>query len=302
MKGPALAVLLLAGVPAAAAAQNALDDARAKYESASYEEALASLATVADPAPANRAEIEQYRALCLLALGNMAGAEKAVTALVEADPNYHVPASVASPKVLSTIAEMRGKQLPAVARRLLDEGRTAYENKDFARARQQFDMLAAVVADPAMEGNPERDNLQTLARAFATLVAAAVTDKATAKPAAAANVAANAPSNAAPADAAPASPPPGTEGYTAPVAIKQQLPPWEPPSMADSRSRYSGTLRLRIGADGTVKEVIIARPSHPAYDARLLTAARTWIFKPATLNGVNIESVKTIAVELQPVK
>ena len=299
MKAFAIAFVIVGASVSAtsAAAQSALDDAKAKYEAADYEEALASLTRVAESSAVKGVELEQYRVLCLLALGNTAQAERAVSALVDADPTYIVPTTVASPKVLSTIAEMRKKQLPAAARRLLNSGREAFETKDFARAREQFDVLLKVIADPTINGMAEIDDLRSLAQGFATLVAAQ--------------------STAGTLPTQPARSEPGTsttqdgstssasgirynDVYEAAVALDQQLPPWEPPSPSVGRIQYTGSLRLRIGADGKVKAASIEKSVHPMYDARLVKAALGWNFKPATRNGVAIESEKTIAVILRP--
>jgi tetratricopeptide (TPR) repeat protein len=298
MKAPIIALIfggvLLSAV--AASAQSAIDDAKAKYEAAEYEEALATLTRAAEDTTAKGAEFEQYRVLCLLALGDTAKAERAVRALVDADPTYVVPTSIASPKVLSTIADMRKKYLPAVARQLLNSGRQAFEAKDFARARSQFDLLLKVLADPAVNQTPELDDLRSLAQGFATLVTA---QAATPPPT--------------PERSEPAATPPEqiamtkpagelryTDVYEAAVAIDQQLPPWEPPSVVAAKMQFSGSLRLRIGVDGKVKDASMEKSVHPAYDPRLMRAALSWNFKPATRNGIAIESEKTIAVVLRP--
>jgi tetratricopeptide (TPR) repeat protein len=298
MKASAFTLLLLTAplLAAGVAAQNALGDAKAQYEAAAYEEALATLTRAAESAPANRVEVEQYRVLCLLALGNVGEAERAVAALVDADPTYVMPATLASPKILSTIADMRGKQLPTVARRLLNEGRAAFENKDFTQARRHFDILLTLTSDPAMNGTPGTDDLRALAQGFATLAAAAVNPPPPAGPSAAPPPPAATDAGARPLSAAAAS-----DLYVAAVPINQRLPNWEPPS-AVAQFHFSGSLRLRIGADGKVKAATIEKTSHPVYDARLLEVAPTWTFDPATRNGVPIESEKTIAIRLQPIR
>jgi TonB family protein len=173
MRTLSLALLLLFGpwfVPAAAG-QTPLDEAKGQYAAAAYEDALTSLAR-ATGAGANRVEVEQYRAFCLIALGRMEEAAKAVAALVQVDPKYAPSPTVASPRVLGLVTEMRKKELPAVARRLLDTGRAAFQEKDFARAQQDLTLLLQILDDPAMRGRPETSDLRVLAEGFATLAAA----------------------------------------------------------------------------------------------------------------------------------
>jgi len=301
-------LLVAPGLSLTAGAQNSLDEARAQYEAAAYEEALATLTRVADAAPANRVEVEQYRALCLIALGNITDAERAVAALVAADPTYVPSSSVASPKVLSMVADIRRKELPSVARRLLDAGRIAFQGKDLVAAEQHFGVLLKLLDDPALAGHPERDGLNTLAQGFVTLIAAAAPPPAPALDAERAAAASTAPP-VAPAAAPPAAattapaglPEPAAAGefYVPATAIEQRLPEWEPPTTTIARFEYSGRLRLRIGTDGRVTAASIEEASHPSYDARLLEVAPGWLYKPATRDGVPIESEKVIAIRLR---
>jgi hypothetical protein len=304
-------LLMVPGVVASAAAQNALDEARAQYEAAAYEDALATLRRIGDATPeTNRIEVEQYRALCLIALGNLVEAERAVATLVHADPMYVPSSNVASPRVLSVVADIRKKQLPAVARKLLDSGRAAFEGKDLVRAAQHFKLLLTLLDDPAMLGRPESLDLRTLAQGFVTLTAAGGSPPASppapspSAPAPSApgpvatGAAASSPTESAPKPAvAPAAG--GTAELIAAVPIEQTLPEWMPPSASVARFEYTGRLRVRIGVDGKVAQAVIERPSHPSYDARLLEVAKNWLYKPATRGGQPIESERIIAIQLR---
>ena len=75
----------------ASAQEGPLAAARDLYASARYDEALAMLNGLRPQEsanPANLRSIEQYRSLCLLALGRGAEAEAAIAAVVAADPMY----------------------------------------------------------------------------------------------------------------------------------------------------------------------------------------------------------------------
>jgi hypothetical protein len=80
---------VLAQVPAA---RDVVGAARDLYASARYDEALAVLndlrPTDTGAAASDRKSIEQYRSLCLLALGRGTEAESAIAAVVTADPSY----------------------------------------------------------------------------------------------------------------------------------------------------------------------------------------------------------------------
>ena len=113
--------LLLAGSIAQAAfgqsraAKDPVGAARELYTSARYDEALAVLddlrpsdaATVSD-----RRSIEQYRSLCLLALGRGTEAEGAIAAVVTADPSYQPSETDASPRVRAAFSEVRRRLQP----------------------------------------------------------------------------------------------------------------------------------------------------------------------------------------------
>jgi len=276
---------------AAAAAQTDLNEARTQYEEAAYEDALTTLTKASPATPADRVQLEQYRALCLIALGRLAEAERAVASLVDADPTYVPPSTVASPRVLAMIADIRRKELPGVSRRMLDSGRAAFEAKNTVQAQRQFDLLLKLLDDPAMEGRPEREDLRALAKGYSTLLVAAPV---AARPAAPA-------SNDKPA----ASPPPpapaaSSAAFIPAVVIQETLPVWTPPNPMIARNEYSGAVKVRIGTDGRVKAVTIDQASHPAYDANLIRVARTWLYKPASQNGTPIESERVIAVRLRP--
>jgi hypothetical protein len=282
-------VLLFVAAPVllpAAAPQDALEEAKTQYSAAEYEAALSTLTRAAEVRPVNRVELEQYRAFWLIALGRPADAERAIAALVSADPMYVPSESVASPKVLTLVSEMRRKELPAVARQLLDDGRVAFKEKDFVEAQQHFDLLREVLEDPAMKGRPESEDLRMLADGFAALTVAVAAPAPAPAPAAAA--------------AAPAPAPVQADTVTEAVALEQEVPVWIPPNPIAGSREYSGAIKVLIGADGRVKSTTIERPTHPSYDARLVHMSRQWLYKPATRNGEAVESERVIAVKLSP--
>jgi hypothetical protein len=271
-----------------AGAQTDLSEAKTKYEEAAYEDALTTLTKASPSTPADRVQLEQYRALCLIALGRLPEAEQAVAALVDADPMYVLPSSVASPRVLAMVAEIRRKELPGVARRVLDSGRAAYEAKDLSLAQRQFDLLLKLLDDPAMDGRPERDDLRAVAKGFNTLLVAAPVSR-------------PAPSAEPERSAMPPPSAPATASTFVPAAVIQEtLPAWTPPNPSIARNEYNGAVKVRIGIDGRVKAATIDRATHPAYDAVLLNTARSWLYKPAMQNGTPIESERVIAVRLRP--
>jgi tetratricopeptide (TPR) repeat protein len=308
MKRLALIMLFViaAAEESAVAGQNVLNEVKAQYEAAAYEDALATLSRAGEVTAGDAVEIEQYRALCLLALGRNAEAARALTALVATDPTYMPSPSVASPKVLSMLTEIRKRELPAAVRRLMDTGRTAYQAKDFGRARENFSAVLKLLDSPAMVDRAEREDLRAVADGFVTLADASLThstargDAAPPAPPSAARSTATAPSTAAAPESGSAPSSAAENVFVPAVAIVEKIPGWEPPSRAFASVEYRGTLKLRIDREGKVAEAIMEENTNAAYDGRLLQAARTWLYKPATRNGVPIESEKRIAIVLRP--
>jgi tetratricopeptide (TPR) repeat protein len=282
-----VALLLAPQLALDSTAQNLLDEAKRYYDAAAYEDALAALSKVERSSGSQIVQVEQYRAFCFIALGRAADAQGAVAALVNADPLY-VPA--ASPRVLSVVSEIRRNLLPSVARRLLDNGRNAFAQKNFDEARESFQLLLRVLDDPAIHGRPEVQDFRVLAEGFAALMNATPVPTPTSAGAAAADT-----TEAKTTGPAPAAVP----VVVPPVAVREVLPPWVPPDQLTAKFEYTGTLRITIGVDGRVKAATIQDRSHASYDLRLLEAARTWIYKPATRDGEPVEFDKLLEIKLR---
>ena len=293
------AAILLVGASALLSARAAgpaadLDLARSRYEEAAYEDALKILDGVTPSTAEERVQVEQYRALCHIALGHADQAERAVIALVDADPTYVPPSSIASPKVLNIIEETRRRQVPLVVKRLLENGRAAFAEKNVAQASEQFSLLLKLLDDPVMADRPERSDYKMLAQGFATLLAA----PASPSPGSGAVPASSASSTK---TSAPAEPRPATPRTFVPaVPISETLPPWLPPNSSIGRNEYVGSLKVLIGIDGRVKSATMVTPSHPVYDAALMNVVKSWRYKPATQDGAATESERVIAVRLRP--
>src|SRR5262249_52689960 len=119
----------------------------------------------------DRKSIEQYRSLCLLALGRGSEAESAIAAVVTADPTYQPKEEEASPRVRSAFSEVRRKLLPEIAASWYAEAKASFDRKMFAVAVQQFRGVIGLVDDPDMGGR--HGDLRTLATGFLDLAVAA---------------------------------------------------------------------------------------------------------------------------------
>ena len=162
--------LMLAGCLAApAVAQDQLAAARELYASARYDEALALLNGLR-PDGSNTTElrsIEQYRSLCLLALGRGTEAEAAIAAVVAADPMYLPSETEASPRVRTAFSEVRQRALPDIVRSRYATAKATFDRKDHVAAEQQFRDLLRLLDDPDMGGR--LGDLRVLVQGFVDL-------------------------------------------------------------------------------------------------------------------------------------
>jgi len=295
----AAAVFTLAAAARSLAADaTALGNAKALYAQASYEEALAQLSGAPEADVAD--EVDQYRALCLLALGRDGEARESIERLVARTPLYVVKEDEASPKLVTMFHDVRRQTLPATAKNLYTSGRTHYDAKQFAEAGEDFKQLLAILGAGADLGSSVAD-LKELGEGFLKLTDAELARAAAPAP----------PPSPAPA-AAPASLPtqeaqrqipkiygPEDAGVVAPVDIDRRLPAWQPPQPFE-HSTFHGILEVLIDEQGLVESASMAQPITPMYDSKLIDASKHWRFHPATVNGVPVKYREAIGIELRP--
>ncbi|HVD90767.1 MAG TPA: energy transducer TonB [Vicinamibacterales bacterium] len=269
--------------------------ARDLYASARYDEALAVLNDLrpADAANAvsDRKSIEQYRLLCLLALGRGSEAESAIAAVVTADPSYQPNEAEASPRVRTAFSDVRRRLLPEIASARYADAKALFDRKDYPNAAERFRQVVALLNDQDMGG--KLPDLRTLASGFLDLAVAAATPP---------------PEPAKPVVAAPAPQTPAPQAdpnriYTmldrevvAPVVLHQQMPRLTPSMKAQAKER--GVVEIVVDEQGRVTNVTIRESVQPMYDSALLSAARDWKYQPATFNGKPVRYRKMLQINI----
>jgi protein TonB len=302
----AIVLTLTLAFALSALAQDDLQRAKDLYAAAAYEEALAILTAV--PEAERVPQVRQYQAFCLIALGHTAEAQQAIEALLTAHPTYQPDPGETSPRVLEVFTEARHNAMPAITRQMYVDAKAALERKDRRAAVSGFDGLLRTI-DSAPDLAAQFEDLRVLADGFATLsralpgvptFAAAAPGPASAKatpgPASAAAAAAPGPGSAAAQPAEPAQPALSTR----PLVVKQEIPPWVAYDGVSRRQAFNGILRIRVGTDGRVQSAEMIRPVHPGYDRELLRATESWLYKPATENGVAVPSDVMVQIQLRP--
>ncbi len=284
------------GAGTASRTAGSITTARELYAAARYDEALAvlnGLRPTDGMLPADRKAIEQYRSLCLLALGRAGEAESAIAAVVRVDPFYQPSEAEASPRVRTTFADVRQRLLPDLATARYADAKGAYDRKQYADAAGRFRELLALLQDPQMNGR--LPDMRTLAAGFVELAeAAAAPPPAKAEPAVAA---------APPATPAAAQPEEGRiytsedPGVTPPVIIRQVVP--AVPSAISGMTRSTGVVDLVIDEQGRVISIALRARLHPMYDTAVINAARDWKYQPALLNGSPVKFRKLLQISVK---
>lgn len=308
------AVLMLMSVPRLGA-QDPLASARSLYASAAYDEALKTLSELSAEgggriAGASFREVEEYRFLCLLALGRNSEAKESISAVVTADPLYKLDENTTSPRVVNAFRNVRREVLPDILQNIYNAAKSMYDNKDYKGAEPQFRKVIGLVGDPDLNG--KGSDLATLSKGFLDLAVSA--NAAAAAPAPAAPVATNAAATTPPAGGnAPtttgASAPGSNAGANAAAAYPNRtivatqpkageiVPPRlmkrTMPNVPSDLSRFGqlrpGEMEILIDETGKVTEAKFTKPIHPVYDSLVIAATRSWRYDPARADGVPVK-------------
>ena len=292
----AAAVLLAAvtGTSAQAPARGAsLANARTLYASAEYGGALDMLNGLVSETPAGpeRQAIELYRALCLVAVGNNAEAVKVIDAMIVQDPLYRPAADDVPPRLRSAFTDARKRLLPSLVQQHYVAAKVSFDKKDYAAAAKGFSQVLAGLNDPDLENvssQPPLSDLKMLATGFNDLAAKAIAPPPPPAPAA--------PSAEAMVDRTPRIYSPSDTEVVPPVTVRQEVPQYP------GRVLVGGSLMMDviIDVDGSVESATMGGQPNPAYDRLLLQAAKTWQYRPATLNGRPVKYRKRIQLTLVP--
>lgn len=283
-----IALALFSIGAASPAAQDAMGPVRELYASAEYEEALSALDRLKATASADGLlEIDRYRALCLIALGQSTEADRVIETIVRAEPLYQPGAAEAGPRVRAAFTAVRRRVLPGVVRVLYANAKAAFDRKAFPEAVEGLEHTMRVL-DKMDEGS-ELSDLRLLASGFLDLSRASL-------PPAAPAVSSPAAVNANPQMAATPSP---VAPATTAVAIRQDVP--RPPFFLGMTSgEYRGTVEVEIDESGNVVSTRMIQSVHSLYDKLLLAAARDWKYQPALVGGNPTKSRKRVDVVLRP--
>jgi hypothetical protein len=280
-----LAMVVCFGFAPRASAQELLQRVQDLYASASYEAALTAVSSMNDSN--SKPEIEQYRVLCLVALGRTEAAERAVERVLTQHPLYRPGAADTPPRIQELYTTVRRRLVPSLARTMYVDGKSAFDRKDRTAAVRIFDELARITDDRDLRDDPALAEMKVLASGFLTLSNALPSTDVDLK-----TIPAAAPITIPDAAAAPV--------VSAPVPIHEELPVWAPRDELGRTMEFRGAVRVSISARGIVESAEVVRPVHPAYDEVLRQAAKSWTYYPGRVNGQPVPSERVITVVLKP--
>jgi len=301
MKAVAVVGVAILALGAGLGAQDSLRDAKDLYASASYEAALSTLTKLSDAessAPEVRRQAEEYRAFCLFALGRTGEAESVAEGIIKKDPFAELDPADASPRLEAMFTSVRKRLLPSLIRERVRTARSGLDRKDYPAVEPPLMQARLMIADAEKLGVQDDSlaDLGVLVDGFLQVIRLASEQRASvpssppaARPAATATpAAAAARSRTYTVD---------DEGVTPPIVIDQRMPAVNPSMVRIAQTAHrSGILDVIIDESGDVVDAIVRQPLMPAFDALVVSSARRWKYRPATLGGVPVRYVKTIAL------
>jgi hypothetical protein len=290
---------------APAGAQDALAAARDLYRAAEYENALARLNTL-HPSSANDTKyVEQYRALCLLALGRTVEAERAIEAVVTSSPTFSPSETEQSPRIRAAFRDVRQRVLPQIIQQMYADAKTAFDRGDSIVASTKFQQVLDLLNDgdlAPVASRPPLSEIGTLATGFRDLAAKTTAQHSTA--ALSAGLPAtreSAPSTQAPGGRGSATSPMQPLIYSlqdanvvAPVPVRES---WA--ALTDVFAIRTGVITVVINESGDVETVTMTVQVNPVYDRLALATAKNWKYRPATMNGVPVKFRRVVLLDLK---
>jgi len=144
---------------------------KALYAAADYEGALKALSAQDEAGPATD-QADQYRALCLLALGRIDEVELVLESVVVRNPAYRMSDADVPPRLVAVFQKTRGRLLPGILNDSFDSAKAAFNHGRYAEASSRFRTLLTLLGgeDGASGGDATvRRDLARIAEGFLDL-------------------------------------------------------------------------------------------------------------------------------------
>ena len=173
-----LTVWLLAAQAVAGAQppSDRLAGVKALFAAADYEAALIVLST---DDVGSIPGADQYRALCLLALGRFDDVDRLLESLIRRDPTFKMSVSEVTPRMIALFRQTRQRLMPAILDDRFKAAKTSFEQGRPAEAAVQFRALLTMLDDEdaqSSEGPSVSRDMQRVAEGFLNLATNAVAE------------------------------------------------------------------------------------------------------------------------------
>jgi hypothetical protein len=83
------------------------------------------------------------------------------------------------------------------------------------------------------------------------------------------------------------------------VAINRSVPTWTRPELL-RYTAFQGVLDIVVGEQGNVIAAAMLKPFQSTYDSVLVSAAKKWTFRPATIAGRPVTYRLTYPISIEP--
>jgi len=170
-----LTVWLLSAQAGAQPPSDRLAGVKALFAAADYEAAMIVLST---DDVASSPGADQYRALCLLALGRLDDVDRLLETLIRRDPTFNMSVAEVTPRMIALFRQTRQRLLPGILDDRLQAAKTSFEQGRHAEAAVQFRALLTLLADEDVsgEGPPVSRDMRRVAEGFLNLSTKAVAE------------------------------------------------------------------------------------------------------------------------------
>jgi hypothetical protein len=265
------------------------------YADAFYDQALTLAARASGDSATPASELQPLRTfklLCEVALGRDAEAGQTAEEIVRVEPLPAANEADLPPQIRKMLADIRAKVVPDIVRDRYQRGRARLDRSEYGDALADFEFVISLVDNAPLTPTSQA------ALADMRLLAVGFRDLTRTK--ASARAAAPAPEPSAGAVAPRAVVTARPPRIVQPQVLRQELPHFVTShgTAAASPPFQQGILEFTIGKDGTVTAARMITPINPVYDAMVSRAARQWKYRPALADGVPIEVVKTLTINV----
>jgi TonB family protein len=211
--------------------------------------------------------------------------------MIARDPLYRPNTEDLPPRMRSAFSDARKRLLPSIVQQKYIVAKAAFDQQDHAAAVEGFKQVLSGLSDPdiaPVAEKPPLSDLRLLASGFYDLATRAM-----APPPQPAVASLPAPQIV---DSTPRIYTVADAKVVPPLVVRQVMPPFP------GKVVLAGEAVIEVIVDeaGAVESATLETPLNPQYNRLALAAARSWQYRPATLDGTPVKYRKRVQISLVP--